>query len=99
MNVHKKINFALCLFGSLAVVEEDTVQNPFIGFSGNYTVPAGTLCIIETYNLHHREDLYKNAHIFDPERFLPENCIGRHPYAYIPFSAGPRNCIGKFVYL
>ncbi|CAK1540092.1 unnamed protein product [Leptosia nina] len=61
----------------------------------NYQVPKGTMCHIHIYDMHRQESLFKDALKFDPDRFLPENSVGRHPYAYIPFSAGPRNCIGQ----
>ncbi|XP_075973822.1 cytochrome P450 4C1-like [Anticarsia gemmatalis] len=61
----------------------------------NYEVPAGVFCHIHIFDLHRREDIYPNPLEFKPERFFPENSKGRHPYAYLPFSAGPRNCIGQ----
>ncbi|KAJ2947944.1 hypothetical protein O0L34_g9736 [Tuta absoluta] len=59
----------------------------------NYNVPAGTDCAILTYDLHRRPDQFVEPLEFRPERFLAEPTW--HPYSYIPFSAGPRNCIGQ----
>ncbi|XP_037292329.1 cytochrome P450 6B2-like isoform X1 [Manduca sexta] len=60
----------------------------------NVTVEKGTSVIISPIGIHHDEKYYPNPHIFDPERFSPENSGQRHPCAYIPFGTGPRNCIG-----
>jgi cytochrome P450 family 4 len=55
----------------------------------------GTTALICIYQLHRDEKYFPEPEKFIPERFLPENSENRHPYAFIPFSAGRRNCIGK----
>ncbi|XP_076001493.1 cytochrome P450 4V8 [Genypterus blacodes] len=60
-----------------------------------FKVPKGANAIIITYSLHRDVRYFPEPEEFRPERFLPENSVGRPPYAYIPFSAGLRNCIGQ----
>jgi len=52
--------------------------------------------LIDIFSLHRRKDIWgADADSFDPTRFAPEQMEGKHPYCFIPFSAGPRNCIGS----
>ena len=60
-----------------------------------YPVRKGTIVLISPYALHHREDLWPNPDVFDPSRFTPEAEQARPREAYLPFSGGPRTCIGN----
>lgn len=63
--------------------------------SGKYTIPAGATVVITTYLMHRDARIYPNPTTFDPDNFLPERQANRHYYAFIPFSAGPRSCVGE----
>lgn len=87
------IKESLRLFPSVPFISR-LVSEDFKTASG-YTVPKNAMAHIHIYDLHHNPDIYPDPEKFDPDRFLPENTKSRHPFAYLPFSAGPRNCIGQ----
>ncbi|KJH42771.1 unspecific monooxygenase [Dictyocaulus viviparus] len=69
-----------------------------------FVLPKGTQLIINQFMVHRDPMYWQDPEDFNPEssyvmacssRFLPENIAGRHPFAFIPFSAGSRNCIGQ----
>nr|AVM18984.1 odorant degrading protein 14 [Holotrichia parallela] len=62
---------------------------------GDRILPKGMIVGIYAMGIQHDENIFPNPYKFDPERFSPENSRGRSPYAFIPFSAGARNCIGQ----
>ena len=57
-------------------------------------IPAGTEIIIPVYAVHHDPDAWQNPEKFDPERFRGPAKDTFHAFQFLPFGAGPRNCIG-----
>lgn len=57
--------------------------------------PAGTTVSLHIYGLHHNKHVWENPMEYIPERFSKENVANMDPYQFVPFSAGPRNCIGQ----
>ncbi|MBV9077532.1 MAG: cytochrome P450 [Methylobacteriaceae bacterium] len=73
-------------FMSRAAIGDDRI--------GPYRIPAGSLVMIAPYVLHRHRRLWDRPDAFDPERFLPGRRESIDRFAYLPFGAGPRVCIG-----
>nr|AJN91187.1 cytochrome P450 monooxygenase CYP4G112 [Cnaphalocrocis medinalis] len=84
----------LRMYPPVPIIARHLKQDITLPSSGKQ-VPAGTTVIITTYKLHRRPDVYPNPDKFDPDNFLPERSANRHYYAFVPFSAGPRSCVGR----
>jgi len=63
---------------------------------GQYTIPAGADIFISPYYLHRNQHFWNQPEEYQPERFANEEQKSQHKFSYIPFSAGPRRCIGDF---
>jgi cytochrome P450 len=62
---------------------------------GGYRVPAGADVLVSPYTLHRHPDFWPEPDRFDPERFGDHADPDRPRFAYIPFGAGPRFCVGN----
>ncbi|GMS95442.1 hypothetical protein PENTCL1PPCAC_17617, partial [Pristionchus entomophagus] len=62
---------------------------------GQYLLPQHANMSIAPFIIHRNESIYPNATQYNPDNFLPDRVATRNAYDYIPFSAGPRNCIGQ----
>nr|CAB3235873.1 leukotriene-B4 omega-hydroxylase 3-like [Phallusia mammillata] len=79
---------------SRELVEPLTVKSK-LALMKEAIIPTGSTVSLHIFTLHRNPHVWENPHVFDPERFTKENIAKRSPHAYLPFSAGSRNCIGQ----
>uniref|UniRef100_A0A1A9VMJ6 Cytochrome P450 n=1 Tax=Glossina austeni TaxID=7395 RepID=A0A1A9VMJ6_GLOAU len=86
------IKETLRMYPSVPVVTrrctKDTVLNGLF-------LPTNTQIFIHIYDIMRDSKHFPEPSVFKPERFLAENTLDMHPFAFVPFSAGSRNCIGQ----
>ncbi|MGH3995275.1 MAG: cytochrome P450, partial [Pseudonocardiaceae bacterium] len=73
--------------GARSPLEDDQI--------GGYHLPAGAFVNYSSYLTHRHPDYWTNPEVFDPQRWSAERGEPRSPYAYLPFSYGPRSCLGE----
>ncbi|XP_013148149.1 PREDICTED: cytochrome P450 4V2-like [Papilio polytes] len=97
-NMHcleRVIKESMRLYCVVPIVARNIDRDLYLPFSG-VTLPTGTSAVVGAFAVHRSKvEWGPNADEFDPNRFLPERSIGRHPAAFLPFSYGSRNCIGR----
>ncbi len=89
---HRVIQEALRLYPPVWLLSRRAVGDDQLA---EFDVPAGTLVCVSPYVLHRDERFWEQPEAFDPDRFGEERSADRPDYAYIPFSGGPRHCIGR----
>ncbi|XP_070206876.1 ultra-long-chain fatty acid omega-hydroxylase-like isoform X2 [Littorina saxatilis] len=86
------IKEAMRNFSTVPFIERETKEDVMID---GHNIPTGTFVAIQLWCLHHNPQVWDRPHDYIPERFLGDNALKMDPFQFVPFSAGPRNCIGQ----
>jgi cytochrome P450 len=86
------VNEALRLYPPGWLLSRRTIEADVLG---GYAVAPGTNVLLPLYLLHRHPRFWKDPESFEPARFAPEHEAERPRFAYMPFAAGPRHCIGE----
>ena len=92
----KVIKESLRLYSSVHSFSRVALEDHKIG---GYLVPKDMTVIISSYVTHRLPEYWDQPYEFDPSRFDKHRTVGRSRFAYIPFAAGHRNCIGSYMAL
>ncbi len=88
------IDEAMRLYPPIWVETRTAVKDDYLG---EYFVPAGTEIYISPYLIQRHPAYWEAPDEFNPDRFSPAQSRDRHELAMLPFSVGPRSCIGEFL--
>lgn len=86
------VHESMRLYPPVWIFERQTTEPDEVA---GYDLPEGTIVGVCTWALHRHPALWAAPQRFDPDRFLADRSADRHRYAYLPFGAGPRICIGR----
>ncbi|UUY05177.1 cytochrome P450 [Svornostia abyssi] len=83
---------ALRYFSPIWVVPRTAIVEDEID---GHRIPKGSTVLVPVNAVHHDPRFWDDPQRFDPTRFLPEHARDHHRFAYLPFGAGQRICIGR----
>jgi cytochrome P450 family 4 len=88
------IKECLRLYPAAPIVARHLVEDTEIN---GYKLPAGCSVAFNLHKTHRNPVWFPDPERFDPERFRPgsDQAVNRHPFSYLPFGGGPRNCVGQ----
>ena len=90
--VRQVISESMRCYAPFWAMTRETVADDEIG---GYAIPAGSLIVVSPFVTHKHPGFWDEPDRFDPGRFSEKHSAGRHRFAYLPFGAGPRFCIGE----
>ncbi|KAL3194380.1 hypothetical protein MRX96_046118 [Rhipicephalus microplus] len=91
--LHCVVSETLRLYPPAVRLERYAINDYVLGETG-IRVPKNSSVIVPIYAMHRDPAVFPDPENFLPERFSDENVESIKPYTYLPFGAGPRNCIG-----